>query len=357
MSPDFSATISPQPRWRRTLRVLSRLWLAFILLLGTAAIAGTAFNDLSVRHYRALLPVPGEFYSVNGYSMHLYCAGAGSPAIILETGRGGDWTDWGTIQPELQKVTRVCSYDRAGLGWSEPRPGPRDAAAAAEQLRALLTAAGIHGPMVLMGRSIGALYLRVYLDRYPQGVVGLVLVDGSVPEQNGILTPLYGSHSQFARQLFWGQVRATVGITRLLGKCGTGGEGAYRQWSKANDACFTTALTTDRREYDAFSSSCAEAQRTRPFGDLPILIFSQDPAVRTSETSLQFQAKISEIWNALQENLKHLSTRSRRIIARGSRHNIPSFRPELVIREVAQFILEIRGTTPVRAKWNSTVTE
>ena len=104
-------------------------------------------------------PVPGKFYSVEGRRMHLYCSGTGSPAIVIEAGLGSDWLGWQGVQPQLAQLKRVCTYDRAGEGWSEPRPGPRDAETIARQLHALLDQADVPRPLVLIGHSAGGLYV------------------------------------------------------------------------------------------------------------------------------------------------------------------------------------------------------
>jgi hypothetical protein len=137
----------PPGRWRRiTERVV--LWL--IISLSVAAGATTAFNAAALRYYRSVYRAPGTIYEVDGYKMHLYCAGEGSPTIVLESGLGDDSLVWDKVQPDLSKTTRVCSYDRAGMGWSAPRPGPRDADQIADQLHALLQQAGVTGPVVVL---------------------------------------------------------------------------------------------------------------------------------------------------------------------------------------------------------------
>ena len=125
----------------------------FVVLFGV--LASAAYNAIYVHHLAKRYPTPGNFYSVNGYRMHLYCTGSGSPTVVLEGGRGADWIYWQKVQPELAKTTRVCSYDRAGLGWSDPQPGARDAINIATQLHALLQQAGETGPLIVLGASAG----------------------------------------------------------------------------------------------------------------------------------------------------------------------------------------------------------
>src|SRR5438270_8854377 len=143
-------------------KIIFRLLLIFVICL----LASALFNLLYLNHLKRLYPVPGNFYAVNGSAMHIYCTGQGSPTVVIEPGIGGDWLDWQKVQPELAKTTRVCTYDRAGLGWSELQPGPRDAEHIAPQLHQLLQQAGEHPPFVLLGASAGGYYVREFYALY-----------------------------------------------------------------------------------------------------------------------------------------------------------------------------------------------
>ena len=152
--------------------------------------------------------------------MRIDCSGSGSPAIILDAGLGNDGLIWGGVQPALAKTTRVCSYDRAGFGWSDPLPPPRDADHIAAELHGLLAAAHITGPVVLMGHSIAGMYIRDYASRYPENVAGLIFVDASTPLQNR--NAAFKAHpdpgpSRFGALLKKAAIAA--GIPRLLGEC------------------------------------------------------------------------------------------------------------------------------------------
>jgi len=114
---------------------------------------------------------------IGGRKLNLYCTGTGSPTVILEAGGGESSLDWRFVQPQLTKTTRTCSYDRAGYGFSDRGPLPRDASAAVSDLHALVAAAGIPKPFVLVGYSYGELYSRLYADRFLSDLAGLVLVE------------------------------------------------------------------------------------------------------------------------------------------------------------------------------------
>jgi pimeloyl-ACP methyl ester carboxylesterase len=122
---------------------------------------------------------PGRLVDVGGYRLHLNCTGKRGPTIVLIAGAGDFSFDWGLVQPDVSRFARVCSYDRAGLAWSDPGPTPRTMRQDVYELHTLLKAARIKAPYVLVGHSIGGLIARVYAEQYPDEVVGMVLVDST----------------------------------------------------------------------------------------------------------------------------------------------------------------------------------
>src|SRR5690606_34429958 len=133
---------------------------------------------------RQAYPPPGQMIDVGGHHLHVDCQGEGDPTVVLEAGMSGWSTDWVLVQPEVAKTTRVCAYDRAGYGWSETGPRPRDSEQVATELHALLSEAGVTGDLILVGHSLGGLYTQYYARRYPEQVAGIVLVDAVHPEQS-----------------------------------------------------------------------------------------------------------------------------------------------------------------------------
>src|SRR5215216_2168598 len=157
------------------------VWLVGGLL--ALAVIGAIYQVIATQiDQRTYLP-PGEMVNVNGRLMHINCMGEGSPTVILEAANFGMSAHWVRVQQQLAKSTRVCAYDRAGMGWSEPGPEPRDARQISSELHTLLKNADTEGPYVLVGHSYGGLYARMYAARYPNEVAGVVLVDSSHPEQ------------------------------------------------------------------------------------------------------------------------------------------------------------------------------
>ncbi len=335
------------PRSRRWGRIIGRALLGLVVIaIATVGIAA-GYNYWAVRHYQARFPAPGKLYSVDGYRMHLYCTGTGSPTVVMEAGLGNDFRIWDLVQPELSKLTRVCAYDRAGVGWSDPQPGPRDSNSIAKQLHGLLMAAQITEPVVLMGHSIAGLHLRAYASMYPGEVVGMVLVDPSTPEQFHRMPPeILRQLHVTEQQMGWLQPLVPLGIVRLVGQCGATppkGLEAHPDWYLGDNNCSPSFLSTIRDEMEGIDASAREVLHTGPYGDMPILIFSQDPDVKQPGVSEDLRVRMSAVWYRLHEDLKRLSTRSRRIVAKGSTHYVQIDRVDLVNREVPLFIRRLRG--------------
>jgi pimeloyl-ACP methyl ester carboxylesterase len=168
-------------------RIMRRIWrplLGLVVVLLTLAVAGAIYQAIATEVAERAYPPPGEMVDVGGYSLHLNCAGQGSPTVVLDAGSGGFSAHWVRVQREVSDTTRVCAYDRAGMGWSEMGPEPRDARQVCRELHTLLSKAGIQGPYVLAGHSFGGMYMQTYAARYPEEVAGVALVDSSTdPDQ------------------------------------------------------------------------------------------------------------------------------------------------------------------------------
>jgi pimeloyl-ACP methyl ester carboxylesterase len=176
----------PRPRHRSSL--LRRVWripAGLLVILAALCGFGALYQVAATRADRRNYPPPGQLYDVGAYHLHIYCSGpgdAGNPTVILDTLSGGSLVNWGWVQPEIARTTRVCSYDRAGSGWSDPAPQPPSFQQTVSDLHALLAAASIPGPYVLVGHSKGGLIVRGFAERYPAEVAGLVLLDAPQPD-------------------------------------------------------------------------------------------------------------------------------------------------------------------------------
>src|SRR3954469_6426034 len=176
-------------RVHRQLQSRTGRWLLYPVMgfLVLAAIGGGWATVGAAADARAY-PIPGQLIDVGGHSLHLSCAGSGSPTVVLQPGAGEMSSNMGWIAPAVARATRVCVYDRAGRGWSEPADTPQDGAQIATDLHTLLQRGHVPGPYVLAGHSFGGLYVLTFADRYPDEVAGMVLVDSTAPAAAGTST-------------------------------------------------------------------------------------------------------------------------------------------------------------------------
>jgi pimeloyl-ACP methyl ester carboxylesterase len=333
-------------------KIAEGIVLSLVALVALALGLNSAVNAVILHHYRAQMP--GALYLVDGHRMRLDCTGSGSPTLVLDAGLGNNGLIFGAVQPALAKTTRVCSYDRAGMGWSDPVPTPRDADHIAEQLHGLLQSAGISGPIVLMGHSIAGMYIRDYASRYPAQVVGLIFIDASTPLQNRdpavrrVMRP--GGPPLPVTLLV--QAIFVLGIPRLMGRCSEPFP-AFDPARAKLQACHLV-VSSPAGESANFDRSGEETIHTGPYGDMPVLIFTSDPAKAAKSHE---PPDVLAAWERMQANLKNLSTRSRQIIAANSGHYIQLDRADLIDSEVPLFIQQIRGAAPPPAAWGTTTTE
>ena len=153
----------------------------------------------------------GQLVDVGPYRLHLECTGSRGPTVILEPGGGGSAASMGLIAPAVARDSRVCVYDRAGRGWSDPAASPPDGAQIATDLHTLLDRAHVPGPYVLAGHSFGGLYVRTYAAKYPEEVAGLVLVDSTAAHNTPVSPPKAGSYSVLKHAVLVGRDDLSAG--------------------------------------------------------------------------------------------------------------------------------------------------
>src|SRR5215217_6634188 len=212
---------------RRIIRRIGTALLGLVVVRLALGVAGAIYQAIATERAERADPPPGEMVDVGGYSLHSNCVGQGSPTVLLDAGSGEFSAQWVRVQREVSDTMRVCAYDRAGMGWSEMGPQPRDAKQITSELHTLLSKAGIEGPYVLAGHSFGGMYMQTYTARYPDEVAGLVLVDSSTePDQFSQRQKARESHApqkqNFAVVPRLAQLGvsllARLGIVRLLSK-------------------------------------------------------------------------------------------------------------------------------------------
>jgi pimeloyl-ACP methyl ester carboxylesterase len=283
-----------------------------VVLILAFLLAGLIYQALAAARDRRKFPPPGRMVNVGGYRLHVNLAGDGmdGPTVIMDSGMVSFSSNWAWIQPEVAKTAKAVTYDRAGLGWSDPGPKPRDAGQSARELHAALEAASIAGPYVLAGHSYGGLVIRAFAVLYRDEVVGMVMVDASHPDQ----WVRFG----FASRILWvgnkiGSLLSRFGVFRIFNK-------EYRLLADGLPPQAYAELMAYSSSPGALSASADAALAwdsiTRPLineaedlGDIPLVVLSVTDQPRMGD-------KLTE----LQAELPGLSTDSKHITVEGAYH-------------------------------------
>jgi pimeloyl-ACP methyl ester carboxylesterase len=201
---------------RRQLRGRTRGWLLYPVFgfLGLASLGG-AYETVGESLDRRVLPAGGQLVDVGGHSLYIRCNGSGSPTVVLEAGLGESSSAWKTVAPAVAHQTRVCTYDRAGLGWSENATGSH--LQTAHDLHTLLNRAGEPGPYVLAGHSLGGAYVLGFAEQFPAQVAGVVLLDSMSPEQFTRVSGYAGFYDGLHRVSGLLPSLARLGVGRIVG--------------------------------------------------------------------------------------------------------------------------------------------
>lgn len=317
---------------------LQRIVFGLGVSVACLALAGSLYQALSERRDRRAFPMPGELVDVGGYKMHTDCTGQGSPTVILDAGLGDTYISWQKVQPQIAQVARVCSYDRAGLGYSDSSPYPRTSGKIAEELHTLLRNAGVSPPYILVGHSMGGFDVRLYASLYRNEVAGMVLVDSSHPEQRKRLPPaVLDLDASWVRQQEFLEFTMPFGIPRQLGFCDNDIE------VRAAECNFHSAREAVA-ELKSVSESAAQTADTGPFGDLPLAVLSSDPDHPRPDLPEDLVKPTNDAWQQMQEEFSHLSTKGTRVVAKGSGHYIQIDRPEVVIESVHNIVDQAHRT-------------
>lgn len=286
------------------------LWLA-MGILGLAAL-GAVYQMIASAMDRRALAAPGQRVDVGGYSLHLYCTGQimdGRPTVILESGLGGTSSTWGWIQPAIAKTTRVCAYDRAGMGWSDSSPAPRDAQNIATELHTLLQNAQISGPYVLAGWSYGGMYVRQYADQYPDEVAGMVLLDSSSPEQCTSTSATQAQCDTMAMTFTLAPILTRLGVLRVMG-LSQPASGLPSPQNEELTASFSATKDWDTQSAEFFASPSTRGQglNSESLGDIPLFVLTA--------TGHDFE----QLWQGWQTGFTSLSTNSVQRVLSGATH-------------------------------------
>jgi pimeloyl-ACP methyl ester carboxylesterase len=279
---------------------------------------------------------------VGGYSLHLYCTGegGGAPTVVMDSGAGGSVLDWQLVQPEVAQFARVCTYDRGGAGWSEPGAQPRTSQQFVEELHTLLGNAGVQGPYVLVGHSLGGTNMQFYASRYPDEVAGMVLVDSALEDLDllSITESLQGSPVGI-------KIYATTGVVRLVNMLGPVGYPFSELPSDSADEALAIGSGT-RQLYESADEVSSlresfEQQLAAPIslGDKPLIVLTAGPLqLEGMGLSQEQMDRMDEAHTLSQAALTQGSQNSEQIIEGDSGHYIQLEQPDLVIDAIRQVV-------------------
>lgn len=318
---------------------LRRALLIIVCLLIGVALGGAAYQAVGYHLDARRSPEPGRLVDIGGYRLNINCLGAGDSTVILESGLGDISVEWQSVQTEIAKFARVCSYDRAGYGSSDPVPTPRTSRAIAGELHRLLQNAGEKPPFILVGHSFGGYNVRVFEGNYPGEVAGLVLVDSPQEDQYEMLPSAWKRFDTTLTQHFEDQAKTApfligLGIARLMLQA----EGGLQK----TDYLLLQAkyLKARASELANIQISAKQARAVGKMGNKALIVLAAGRSFTANPIpglSPQDVANSQRIWiEELQPRLASLSTRGKLLVLPDVGHNIPAERPDAIVEAVRE---------------------
>ncbi|MGC1106632.1 MAG: alpha/beta hydrolase [Candidatus Acidiferrales bacterium] len=361
-APDSSMPPRRSPLWKRILKWAALSVLSLIVLL---LIAGASYRAIEQHLDARRFPQQGKSFQLGpefgNVSLNIDCSGQGSPTVILDSGLGVPAVGWKFVQPGVAKFTRVCSYDRAGYGWSTAGPMPRTSAEIVKELHALLAAAGEKPPYILVGHSFGGYNVRVFNGAYPSEVAGMVLVDASHEDQEKRMPQAlidYSNKQQASSrwQTLLQPALIDLGVARLMTNTS---QPSYLPKDFLEELRYlqlqTKFLDATTSEFAVFSTTSAdEVRASGNLGDKPLIVLTAGKAPDPAALPPGFPTKAFDdfelIWrNDLQVREAHLSTRGRQIIVPDSDHMIPFERPDTIVSAIHEVFAAANASSPASA--------
>jgi pimeloyl-ACP methyl ester carboxylesterase len=322
-----------------------------LLAMGLALIASPGEAQPQPDHWWTRYKEGSQQVTIpGGRQMTLYCEGSGAPLVVLDSGLGDGAPAWRKVQGQIAAFTRVCAYDRAGIGGSAPGPLPRSTEAIVSDLEALLKAARLPGPYVLVGHSMGSFDVRMYASRNLPKVAGIVLVDPSADEQNARMAAVmprmieiqnssYAPLERCARLAAGGELTPdTKGCTQPPPP---DVPPELRDWVRGRSGA--NAVIARKSELDAFMTlDAAQMAKVRqPLGAMPLIVLTGKPTapgMTPEETDTLFK-----LWNGMHDELAALSTAGENRIVPGASHYIQYERPGVVGGAVREVVDKVRA--------------
>jgi pimeloyl-ACP methyl ester carboxylesterase len=267
---------------------------------------------------------PDELVSVGTHRLQVHLEGRGSPAIVIDAGLGDRFDKLRPLQARLAQTTQVVTYNRAGYGASEAGPLPRDAAREAEEIRALLEKAGVPGPYVLVGHSLGGLNVQVFASMHPADVAGMVLLDP--PPLSFILGQTYPDLRQLAERM----TAEWEAAANAAAKSPDAGDRAQ--------SAFLRMLASEHREM--FGGSARTVDGITTFGDLPLVVMA---AGKANPAFGAVADEYQRYWIGQSRALAARSSRGRFVLAEGASHYLYQDAPDLVVEAILSVVAQARA--------------
>jgi len=317
-------------------RLLRVVGLTFLSLLALG-VAGISYNAFALRGETRLHPRPGKLVRAGNFRLNLYCIGQGKATVLLEAGLADSLDSWSRVQPAIAQFTRVCSYDRAGYGSSDPGPMPRTSDRIASELHEALRSAGERPPYLLVGHSYGGYIVRVFNGDYPDQVAGIVLVDSTQEDQYKLLPRAWVKmgaqmRSRAHRQAFWAPLYVDLGIARL--------QLLMQRRQPPPGLLQSKYLKARASEFENIEVSAEQARAADHIAHTPLVVLTAGKTIDAAlqvVLSAQDQRAYQDTWvNVLQLRLAHLSMIARRVIVADSGHDMPSDRPDAIVSAVRE---------------------
>jgi pimeloyl-ACP methyl ester carboxylesterase len=317
------------------LKQVGRGLLGVFGVLVLVGLLGTIYESVAEAADARAYPPPGRMIDVGGYRLHINCVGTGSPTVVIDAGWGdsaGAWSSW--VQPGVGSTTRVCTYDRAGMGYSEPGPLPRTAQQFAEELHTLLRRADVPGPYVMVGHSLGGLTVRVFAHEYAAEVAGVVLIESMSPSQAKPSTAAPTEAASHSISDWVLTLPARTGMLRLLAGPVHAVEGFAPEAANYYSVFWVTprSLQAWLDEGKGTSDSLAQAGAVHSFGATPLIVLSRGVVVDPNSD-----------WQAMQTQLLELSPISQHMFADRSGHAIEFDQPEAAVGAIQKMVEQTRA--------------
>jgi pimeloyl-ACP methyl ester carboxylesterase len=342
---------------RSCLGCLGRGAIGLLALLAAAMATGAIYQAAASASDLKKYPATGKFYDIGDYSLHMTCSGAGSPTVVLEAGSGTPGLTWAPVQREIEKSTRVCSYDRAGYGYSESAAGPLSPQQVASDLRTVLKAANVPGPYIMVGHSAGGVYVRAYASQYPSEVAGMVLVDSSHEGENLILPPEWVKLNRTQNTMMaacramspFGLMRLSHMFDAVIAGVTMDPQvgGAYLAATYQTRFCRVSA-----EEVEALDNTPYQPDTPGALGDMPLIVLTADtseeqlqalvPGYLKSTVGPEVVAKVFQANREMQKSLVGLSSRGRQIMVPNSGHMIQLEQPGVVIDAIREVLAQVQ---------------